>query len=590
MTFPIREALKSGAESVTAWADYLDAINVFPVADGDTGRNLVLSLAPLRNVTRRRPELLRELLLQARGNSGNLASQFLVGLLEAEAWEQLPAAAARGSELAHKSIPDPKAGTILSFFAALDAQLSLRTNGALAENLELVFDELEKTVRNTTNQLSKLRAAGVVDAGALGMFFFFEGFFGALTGQTGTGFAKSRFAQALHLGGHDAASRPQISQAPIENGFCVDVALQANRLPEDAKQLTSLGDSVVAVRHDGFLKIHFHTDDAEAAKARLAQLGAVVQFSADDLREQTTRFAAARQAGAHRAVPLHIMTDAAGSVTRADAERYGFTLADSYIQIGDKSLPETYLDPQVLYRAMRDGVNVSTSQASTYERQQYFRKTLGVHQRVLYLCVGSVFTGNFAAATQWKKENDPENRLILVDTSAASGRLGVLALAVARFSLTAGTAQDVLEFAKKAAARCEEYIFVDQLRFLAAGGRMPKAVSFVGDLLSFKPVISPMADGAKPVGWVKNRDAQLAFAIERLERNLGGHHAVSRTQNPATIMLEYTDNRDWAAGALRETIAARFPEAEVIVQPFSLTTGAHVGPGTWGVGFLPPIS
>ncbi len=71
-----RQALVAGVERLTAWADLLDRINVFPIADGDTGRNLVISLAPLRRPDRDMQALSRDLLLSARGNSGNIASWF----------------------------------------------------------------------------------------------------------------------------------------------------------------------------------------------------------------------------------------------------------------------------------------------------------------------------------------------------------------------------------------------------------------------------------------------------------------------------------------------------------------------------------
>ena len=81
-------ALIAGVERVTAWADLLDDINVFPVADGDTGRNLVVSLSPLRRIALGREKIIRELLLSARGNSGNIAARFFSGFLMADAVER----------------------------------------------------------------------------------------------------------------------------------------------------------------------------------------------------------------------------------------------------------------------------------------------------------------------------------------------------------------------------------------------------------------------------------------------------------------------------------------------------------------------
>ena len=121
---------------------------------------------------------------------------------------------------------------------------------------------------------------------------------------------------------------------------------------------------------------------------------------------------------------IHIMTDAAGSVNREHMAELGVTVLDSYITVGEKCLPETHFAPEELYAAMRRGDKVSTSQASVYERREHYQSVLQRYPRVLYLCVGSVFTGNYAVALEWKKTNDPADRFTVLDTQAASGRLG----------------------------------------------------------------------------------------------------------------------------------------------------------------------
>ncbi len=78
---------------------------------------------------------------------------------------------------------------------------------------------------------------------------------------------------------------------------------------------------------------------------------------------------------------------------------------------------------------MRDGVKVSSSQASEFERHQYYERILAQYKEVLYICVGSAYTGNYDIAMEWKKKNDPDNRLTVIDTGFASGRLGIIAIA-----------------------------------------------------------------------------------------------------------------------------------------------------------------
>jgi DegV family protein with EDD domain len=153
-------------------------------------------------------------------------------------------------------------------------------------------------------------------------------------------------------------------------------------------------------------------------------------------------------------------------------------------------------------------------------------------------------------------------------------------MATARFAEQTEDPQAVIDFARRAIDLCDEYIFLDRLKYLAAGGRLSRKNAFFGDMLNIKPVVSPKAEGARKVGGARSRKGQLRFAIEHLER------AISQ-DSASFVMLEYSDNKAWVEGAVKPEISGRFPKAELILQPLSLTSGAHMGPGTWAVAFMP---
>jgi hypothetical protein len=118
------------------------------------------------------------------------------------------------------------------------------------------------------------------------------------------------------------------------------------------------------------------------------------------------------------------------------------------------------------------------------------------------------------------------------------------------------------------------------LKYLAAGGRLSKKKGFMGDLLNLKPVITLTDEGAVKAGTVRNRGQQLEFALEKL-------NAAALQTDALSIMLEYSDNRQWVEKNILMEIQDRYPSAHVTLQSLSLTSGAHMGPGTWGVAFLP---
>ena len=560
----------AGVERIAAWSDVLDDINVFPVADGDTGRNLITSLTPLRYLQEDLEGTMHKLLLSARGNSGNIAAQFFSGLLTADSYADLSRAVKLGRDQARQAVSTPMPGTMLTVLDTLVDFLEKNDFENRAEYVDKIIDLLEESVKSTPELLPILKQAGVVDSGALGMYIFMEGFFKSLAGEHN----EFRPISAIFKGLLEISPSYQVE---MEEGFCVDTVIRFDENPEkQVSRLSEYGESVVIIPHKDYFKVHLHTSDSREAKAQMESLGNVVHWTDDNIGSQIKDFTRLHRRGA-----IHIMTDAAGSVTREDSRELGLTLLDSYIITEEKSLPETLFSPEELYQTMRQGARVSTSQASVFERHQYYQRVLTQYPKVLYLCVGSVFTGNYDAAVDWKTQNDPDDRLTVIDTGAASGRLGAIVIATARYSAQTDDPQAVINFAQRAVEKCEEYVFLDRLKYLAAGGRLAKSSAFFGDVFHVKPIISPTAEGAKKVGAVKNRNGQLKYALDKLEG------AFDKESAPF-IMLEYSDNHDWVNDTVKNEIQARYPSAEIMLQPLSLTSGVHMGPGTWAVAFLPP--
>jgi DegV family protein with EDD domain len=559
----------AGVERIAAWSDVLDDINVFPVADGDTGRNLITSLTPLRYLEENLEDTIHKLLLSARGNSGNIAVQFFSAFLTADSYADLAQAAKSGRDQAWQAVSKPMPGTMLTVLDTLADYLKKSDFENRTECVDKIIGLLEESVKSTPELLPKLKQAGVVDSGALGMYIFLEGFFKSLIGQHN----EFRPISAIFQGLLKISPSYQVE---MEEGYCVDTVIHFDENPEEKiSRLSQYAESVVVIPHKDYLKIHLHTSNSREAKAQIESLGDVVQWTDDNIGLQIQDFTRLHRQGA-----VHIMTDAAGSVTRRDSRELGLTLLDSYIIAGEKSLPETLFSPEELYQIMRQGVRVSTSQASVFERHQYYQRLLTQYPKVLYLCVGSVFTGNYDVAMDWKDQNDPDDRLTVIDTGAASGRLGAIVIATARYAAQTKDPEAVINFAQRAVEKCEEYVFLDKLKYLAAGGRLAKSSAFFGDVFRVKPIISPTAEGAKKVGAVKNRNAQLNFALDRLAA------AFDKESSPF-IMLEYSDNHNWVNHTVKTGIQARYPSADIILQPLSLTSGVHMGPGTWAVAFLP---
>jgi len=551
MPHDFKKAFISGVERVAAWSDILDEINVFPVADGDTGRNLVISMTPLRQLNKDPENTINRLLLSARGNSGNIAAQFFSGLLKADSFADLPDAVESGRDRAWQAVNKPVAGTMLTVFDELTEFLKKDNIEDKNEYVSQVIAHIEKATLSTNKLLPKLEQAGVVDSESLiPITKKFKGFL-----QISPSF-----------------------QEETEAGYCVDTVVRLDDTTiGNISNLSECGESVVVIEHEKYLKVHLHTDNREEARKKIESIGDVVNWTDDNMDRQIKKF---RRQNKQKAI--HIMTDAAGSVTREDSNNLKFTLLDSYIIAGDRSFPETYFPSSELYKSMRDGVKVSTSQASVFERHQYYERILAQYKKVLYICVGSVYTGNYDTVRGWKKKNDPDNQMTVIDTGVASGRLGIIVIATARHAMKSDDSDSVIRYAKRVVDRCDEYIFLDRLKYLVAGGRLSKTNAVFGDMFKVKPIIRPTSEGVKKVAAVRNRKGQLKFALDKIEK----------TMNPDSsplIMLQYTDNRSWVENFVKEEIIKFLPLCEIILQPLSLTTSVHTGPGTWALAFLPEL-
>jgi len=565
----LREAYCGAYEALVSWCDLLDRINVYPVADADTGTNLRISLSPLRNLQKDKIKLIDQLSCSAIGNSGNIAAAFFKEFLLAETFAELPVAAQRGRDTAWESVLEPKSGTMLTVFDSLAETLN-STEVSQESAPDLIGKNLQNAVLSTTQILPSLEQAGVVDSGALGMFVFLDVFFQILAG-------KKKIACPVTELFQGKLTIADSFESEMTGSYCVDTIIDTQKsLTESIEKISTLGDSVVVVPEQSHLKVHIHTDNPETLRRKLSSIGCIVQWSDEAIDTAKRPYSSALTS----AQAIHIVTDAAGSISREAAESLGITLLDSYIIAGNESRPESLFSAAEIYSLLQNGVKVSTGQASIFERHQHYSSLLEQYESVLYLCVGSVYTGNFETVTAWKRDNDPENRLQVLDSGTASGKLGVIAMITARYAAATKSPDAVVHFAQQAIDTCEEYIFIDQLKYLAAGGRLSKTNSFFGDLLRMKPVVVPSKDGARKVGVVRNQAAQVEFAMDRLNSKLN-------RDSSGLIMLQYSDNKEWVDVVMKQTIQHMFPQIEVITMPLSLTSGVHMGPGTWAVAFMP---
>ena len=285
----------------------VDALNVFPVPDGDTGTNMSLTIqSAVRELSNCRSNKMDDVceaiskgaLRGARGNSGVILSQIIRGICtilkkdEEIDTKTFAKALVSGAEVAYGAVSMPKEGTILTVIRMMaEFASSLR---AKQKDFELFFPEIIKAgneaVELTPTLLPVLQKAGVVDAGGKGLMIVFEGMFKALMGET----VESAEPVSQAVSSETAMEHADImSLGSIEFAYCTEffiINLKKKTTLADIERfrefLMTIGDSVIAVGDLDFVKVHVHTNKPGVALTKALELGELDRLKIENMLEQ----------------------------------------------------------------------------------------------------------------------------------------------------------------------------------------------------------------------------------------------------------------------------------------------------------------
>lgn len=264
------QALQAGEQWLKQHIPSINALNVFPVPDGDTGTNMHMTLAaalqgvtPTDSCAQVSEQVYRGALMSARGNSGVILSQILRGMAQGLAGHaicgpsELAESLIQASATAYRGASEPREGTILTVIreTGVAAQAALEADSLdLLGVLEVAVAEAQAAVARTPTLLKVLRDAGVVDAGGQGLFVILEGMLRWARGEAVTMAYQAAMAQDFSLAFQEMHHDDDF-------GYCTNVLIQGDNLPVDAirDHMNEIGTSVVVVGDEALVRIHVHT-------------------------------------------------------------------------------------------------------------------------------------------------------------------------------------------------------------------------------------------------------------------------------------------------------------------------------------------
>ena len=364
------EMIRQGANHLSTNAKAVDALNVFPVPDGDTGTNMNLSMTSgakeVKNNTQAHigkvgQALSKGLLMGARGNSGVILSQLFRGFSKAiEQKETITAqdfshALEAGVETAYKAVMKPVEGTILTVAkdAAKKAAETAKTESDLIKVMEAVVKEAKASLNRTPDLLPVLKEVGVVDSGGQGLVYVYEGFLAELKGENLSETPIEPSMNELVELEHHKSVQGHISTEEIEFGYCTEFMVRfeedkVKKNPFNEEQfrldLSRHGDSLLVIADDEIVKVHVHAEHPGEVLSYAQTFGSLINIKIENMREQHSNIignqtaAPAKPAAKKENIDFGIVTVAMGT---GIADLFRSIGAHSVIEGGQTMNPST---------------------------------------------------------------------------------------------------------------------------------------------------------------------------------------------------------------------------------------------------------
>ena len=591
----LRRSLLAAADWVEAGRDELNRINVFPVPDGDTGTNFAMTLravatsvrgldprAPLPVVTRAMADAC---ILAARGNSGMLLSQFLLGFRDAldnrdtATAVEVAAAIRAGAVRLQESLDEPVEGTILTVSrdVADAAERGATETSNFEELMRTMLDHGQSSLERTPELLATLKESGVVDAGGKAFILLLEGIVRLIEGDPIIPVTDLPAFEVPY-----AAAQAEVA-AERDFSYCTEVLVRGSAFPpstEIRQALRAHGGSIVVLASDDLLKVHIHTNAPEQVFALAAGWGAVETTKADDMRAQQ---AAQKDHARRQRTTLHVerralslLVDSSCDLPDTVLDRYGVVMVPIQVIEGQT----TYLDRigisrEVLYRRMSEGAVFTTSQPTPAAFVQGFEDALSGSDAVLAVLLAKALSGTFASGQAAARALGKP--ITLVDSRSASLGMGMLALRGAELIEAGWDADAIAAELTRVRDQSGGFFTVDIFDNLLRSGRVGRGRAWLGTLLDVKPILEVNSEGrVVPLDRVRGREALIPRVLRHLDRRL--------TPRPARFRIGIVHvHAPDVADRLRADIETRYRPRDCFVSEVTAALGVHTGPGAWGI-------
>ncbi|MFW6387817.1 MAG: DegV family protein [bacterium] len=587
----LKRALIAGTRGIEQYKDQLNTINVFPVADSDTGTNMsgtMRALAAgiasssertLAAISRRAAD---SALTGARGNSGTILSQFFYGIthgiqdqkrLTTRSFSRVVRNAV---DYTYDALSEPLEGTILTVLRAWAdtlEELSAKTDD-FARLFSESLDGAKEALQNTRTMLPSLRKARVVDAGALGFVHLIEGIV--------------RFIERGKIREVEQGADPELDETPelgeldedITFRYCTECIIEGSNIDHAALRvsLSSLGDSLIVAGSPQRAKMHIHTDDPEEAFRIAESWGTLSEQKADDMKKQ--------YGAAHTPhLDVALVVDSSCDLPAEYLDKSFVHMVPVKVIFGDDSyVDKVALTPEHYYDMLRTRTDVipSTSQPAPGEFEKVFSFLTGHFREVIYLGLSGALSGTLESARNGSERLRRRENVHIFDTRMATVGSALIARRVIEAIERGERFEQIRTMIPGLVARTRLLLTLPSLDALLRSGRLGRARGMVARLLGLRPILTLDAEGrVVKAAMVRGAQAGREKLIELVRTRLGD----GVETDFAIGHVQARDTAEWFRGQIERYFR---PARDVFVQDASPALATHTGFGTIALAYIEP--
>lgn len=572
------QSVVAGAQMVIDHKEELNRINVFPVADGDTGSNLaalmqgiidnlVLSEGALESQLN---ELATVALISARGNSGIIFAQFFSSVAEGFSGktgttENFIDALVYGVDKTYDSLADPKEGTILTVMRDWTTAFKLGYQGeqSLRDALLSAQKKAKQTLEDTEFQMAVLKKNRLVDSGGKGFYYFISGVTTNLLDGPKKKWLSSQEPVDLNI----KVAPHHETEEPIFR-YCSEFILKNITSSKESviSAIKGKGDSLIVAGNDRQVKIHLHTNHPQDVLKVLLSHGEISYQKVDDMSKQY-------QVSKNRRRPIAIVTDSVADLPEEWVTTYQIHIIPMNILVGNQNyLDKLTIGTDAMAQSLGKGEKISTAQPSIQTVDALLSFLQGKYDHVLVLTVSQKLSGTYQLMNQRIKERQLSTDWIkVIDSRLNTVAQGLLVKKAAEIVDEEDNFEKIVASVEQLREKIFIYVAVDDLSPMIASGRIPKFIGNLARKLSLHPIVSLDMEGNGRLTGVTLTQNQSVKKINKKIKRLMNH------QHLTDSLMTHVDAKNGAVAWQKELGETLLVFPEVIDCSAVIATSAGVG-------------